>query len=232
MKLAIMQPYFFPYIGYWQLIHSVDRFVIYDDVNYIKNGWINRNRVLINGAATYFTVPLFQSSSFKKICDTSVQPSAPWRSKLSKMIENTYRRSPYFDHVFPTIDALIRQEHENLADYLACQISALAPFMGIQTEVVTSSRCYGNAELSGQDRILDICRREGATTYINPQGGQELYDKKVFAEHGLDLGFIVMQALSYKQKTDEFIPSLSIVDALMEVGPVGIIKYLNSFDVI
>jgi hypothetical protein len=232
MKLAIMQPYFFPYIGYWQLMHAADRFVIYDDVNFIKNGWINRNRVLINGAPTYITVPLFQSSSFKKICDTGIQPTSVWRNKLSKMVENTYRRSLYFDEVFPVIDAVIRHETENLADFLSNQLKSLASFMSIDTEIVSSSRIYGNAELSGQDRILDICSIERAAVYINPQGGQVLYDKNTFSNNGIDLRFIVMQPLPYKQKTEIFVPSLSIVDGLMEVGPLGMKTYLDAFDLI
>ena len=81
MKIAIMQPYFFPYIGYWQLIHAVDHFVIYDDVNYIKGGWINRNRILINGKPAYITVPLHKASAFKRICDTDLQPSPFWRGR-------------------------------------------------------------------------------------------------------------------------------------------------------
>jgi hypothetical protein len=232
MKLAIMQPYFFPYIGYWQLMHAADRFVIYDDVNFIKNGWINRNRVLINGAATYITVPLFQSSSFKKICDTGIQPTSVWRNKLSKMVENTYRRSPYFDEVFPVIDDVIRHETENLADYLSFQLWSLASFMHIDTEIINSSRIYGNAEMSGQDRIVDICSIERATVYINPQGGQMLYDKNTFLKSGIDLRFIVMEPLPYKQKNEVFIPSLSIVDGLMEVGPLGIKTYLDAFNLI
>lgn len=230
MKLAIMQPYFFPYIGYWQLIYAVDRFVIYDDVSYIKNGWINRNRILINGTATYLTVPLFQSSSFKKICDTTLQPSLIWRNKLVKMVDNTYRRSPHFEEVFPVVNKLIQYESNNLADYLAYQLQALSDFMGIKTNFVVSSRCYENNDLSGQERILDICKREGATTYINPQGGNELYDIATFRNKGIDLRFIVMQSLPYKQRATNFVPSLSIIDALMEIGPLEIKRYLDAFE--
>lgn len=230
MKLAIMQPYFFPYIGYWQLIHAVDRFVIYDDVNYIKNGWINRNRILINGTPTYITVPLFQSSSFKKICDTSIQPSLIWRNKLVKMVDNTYRRSPHFDEEFPVIDELIRHESDNLADYLAYQLQSLSTIMGIKTDFVVSSRCYGNNDLTGQERIIDICKREGATTYINPQGGQSLYNTETFRSNGIDLSFIVMQHLPYKQRATNFVPSLSIIDVLMEIGSLEIKRYLEAFE--
>lgn len=235
MKLAIMQPYFFPYIGYWQLINAVDRFVIYDDVNYIKKGWINRNRILINGAPVYITVPLHEASQFKHICDTTMIPLNPsplWRSKLVKMVEVTYRKTPYFEVVFPIIEKLICYETDNLSDYLAHQLQTLSVFMNINTEFVLTSRCYGNSELSGQKRIIDICKREHAAIYINPQGGQTLYDPKAFQSAGINLRFIVMKPIPYKQRCTEFIPFLSIIDALMEIGADGIKEHLDAFELI
>ena len=232
MKLAIMQPYFFPYIGYWQLIHAVDRFVIYDDVNYIKGGWINRNRILINGKPTFITVPLHQSSSFKRICYTTLQPSHVWRDKLVKMVEVTYRKAKYFGDVFPVVEELIRHQTDNLSDYLAHQLQALSAFMGINTEFVVTSRCYENNELFGQERLLDICKREGATTYINPQDGQALYDFETFRNAGIILCFISIRPLQYKQRAAGFVPYLSIIDALMEVGPDGMKEHLDAFNLI
>jgi len=230
MILAIMQPYFFPYIGYWQLIHAVDRFVIYDDVNYIKGGWINRNRILINGEPSYITMPLYQSSSYKHICDTALQPSSAWRTKLLKMVEITYRAAPCFDGVFPVIEKIISHDTDNLSDFLVHQLQVLSAFMSINTEFVVTSRHYQNNELSGQERILDICKREAATTYINPKGGQNLYDEKIFHDSGIDLRFIVMRPLIYRQRAAGFIPCLSIIDALMEIGPVEIMHHLDSFE--
>jgi len=210
-----MQPYFFPYIGYWQMIHAADRFVIYDDVNFIKNGWINRNRILINGEPCYITAPLFQASPFKKICDTSMQPSTFWRKKLIKMLETTYRRAPFFDSVFPVISNLINHETDNLADYIANQLQTLSKVMGIQTEFVVSSRSYRNNDLSGRDRVLDICKKEEASTYINAIGGMDLYSKEHFSNNEVDLFFIKPKSLDYKQFNAAFVPWLSIIDILM-----------------
>jgi hypothetical protein len=232
MKLAIMQPYFFPYIGYWQLINAVERFVIYDDVNYIKGGWINRNRILINGEPTYITVPLQQSSSRKRICDIFMQSSSVWRDKLSRSIENTYRKAPFFAEVFPIIEKLIRYETDKLSAYLTHQLQALAAFLGIKAEFVASSRRYGNDHLSGQARILDICKREGGTTYINPEGGQTLYNIETFRDVGIDLCFMLMRPMPYKQRVTGFIPYLSIVDTLMEIGTAEIMHHLDAFDLI
>ena len=233
MKLAIMQPYFFPYIGYWQLIRAVDRFVIYDDVNYIKRGWINRNRILINSVPSYITVPLHKSSQFKLICETTLESSFFWREKLIKAIAVTYGRAPSFADVFPVLERLIRYETNSLSEYLTHQLRALATLMGIETEFVTTSRTYQNRRLAGQERILDICKREQATTYVNPQGGQELYDPKVFKERGTDLRFLVMRPVRYRQRSAaEFVPNLSIIDVLMEVGPGEIRQQLDAFDLV
>lgn len=232
MKLAIMQPYFFPYLGYWQLIHAVNRFVIYDDVNYIKGGWINRNRILINGAPSYITVPLHHPSPFKRICDTSLQPSSSWRDRQVKMVEVTYRKAPRFAVVFPLLERLIRHETDSLPDYLAHQLRTLSAFMGIDTEFVSSSRCYANSNLPGQARLLDICVREGATIYINPAGGRELYNPDAFRACGIDLRFIVMRSFPYRQRSRGFVPYLSIIDALMEIGPIETRKHLDAFELV
>ena len=229
-SLAIMQPYFFPYIGYWQLIHTVDHFVIYDDVNYIKGGWINRNRILINDTPTYITIPLHQSSPYKSICNTFLQSSINWRDKLLKMIENTYRKSPYFTEAYPVIEKIIHYETDNLSEYLVHQLRTLTTFMEIKTEFVLTSRSYENDFLSGQNRVIDICKRENANVYINAIGGQSLYNSRVFGDAGVNLNFIEMNPLPYKQKANEFIPYLSIIDALMEIGSIGIKEHLDSFE--
>lgn len=232
MKLAIMQPYFFPYIGYWQLLHGVDRFVIYDDVNYIKGGWINRNRILINGKPRYISVPLYHASPNKRICDISLQSSHAWRRKIIKTIINTYQKSPFFSVIFPVLEKMISYETDSLVDYLAQHLKTLATYLGINTEFVVTSRCYQNHDMAGQERIIDICKREGATTYINPQGGQTLYDTETFQNAGIDLQFIVMQQIPYKQRTAEFVPYLSIIDALMEIGPFGVGQHIDGYDLI
>lgn len=232
MKLAIMQPYFFPYIGYWQLIHAVDRFVIYDDVNYIIRGWVNRNRILINGEPSYITMPLQQASQNKRICDISLQPSPIWRNKLVKSVETAYRKAPCFAEVFPVIERVIRHEADNLSDYLAHQLQTLAAFMGTNTEFVVSSRCYENNDLPGQARILDICKHEGATSYINPQGGQALYERDDFTQCGIDLKFLIPSAIEYKQFGATHVPWLSIIDVMMFNSKSQLSTLLNKYELV
>lgn len=219
MKLAIMQPYFFPYLGYWQLIQAVDRFVIYDDVNYIKGGWINRNRILIQGEPAYITVPVQGASPNKRICDVDIS-AAPhhWEEKLIWSLEQNYRRAPNFASVFPIIRRIISQRSRNLAEYLAGAIAEMACVLGVDTDIVPSSRRYGNAHLRGVDRVVDICRKECASTYVNAVGGRALYDQLRFAAEGVELQFLSMRATPYPQRCASFVAGLSIIDALMELG--------------
>ncbi len=232
MKLAIMQPYFLPYLGYWQLLNLVERFVIYDDVNFIKGGWINRNRILINGKSSYITVPLHQASPNKLICDISLQASSAWQIKMTKSVENAYRKAPFFSDIFPIIKQVIYYKTDNLADFLVHQLKIIIAFLGINTEVVKSCRKYKNNDLHGQDRILDICKREEASVYINLQGGQALYNAAAFLRQGIDLYFMVMQQTPYAQRSPGFVASLSLIDALMETGPQAVAEQLDKFDLL
>lgn len=231
--IAVMQPYFFPYIGYWQLIHAVDRFVICDDVNYIKGGWINRNRLLINGEARYITARLSHASPNRKICDISLLETDDWRDRLVRTVEVTYRKAPSFFEVFPVIERLIRYKESNLSDYLGYQLKTLSGFLGIKTEFVMSSRIYGNQGTGRQERIIDICKREDCETYINLPGGRELYDSGSFARAGLELGFLVPRPFGYRQGKAEFTPGLSIIDVMMFNPREKILtELLGNFDLI
>jgi len=229
MKLALMQPYFFPYLGYWQLIHSVDKFVIYDDVNYIKGGWINRNRILVNEQANYITLPIIKSSQNKKINDLFIQKDDYWKNKILKKIKNTYRKSSNFLEVYPLIEKIISYENTKLSDYLRNQIIVLSNYMGIDTEIIASSTKYHNSNLKAQNRVLDICITEKASIYINPEGGESLYSKADFEENNIKLYFLQMKSVKYPQHTKEFMPYLSIIDVLMEVNKDDLTDYLNSY---
>lgn len=217
--LAIMQPYFFPYLGYWQLLQAADRFVVYDDVNYIKGGWVNRNRLLIGGQPCYITVPLQQASPFSRICDLRTSARPPWREKLVRMVDLAYRRAPHFERVFPVIAAAIRDETANLSEYLTGSLRAVATLLGLPAEIVSTSRGYRNDALSGTARVLDICRQEAATTYLNLPGGRALYDAEAFRRQGVALRFVEVACPPYRQRSPGFVPALSIIDTLMELGP-------------
>ncbi|MFD2936546.1 WbqC family protein [Spirosoma flavum] len=218
MTLAIMQPYFLPYIGYMQLMNAVDTFVLYDDVAFINRGWINRNKLLINGQEYLFTVPLKDASQNKRINEVHLADDPKWRSKLLKTIEQGYRKAPYYQTVMPLTEKIINFATDSISDLVHFSLVELNQYLGITTRLIASSSIYNNAELKAQERILDICLQEKATHYINPIGGTELYDKPLFAEAGIKLNFIKANRVEYPQFNrvgNEFIPWLSTLDALM-----------------
>ena len=217
MTLAIMQPYFLPYIGYMQLMSAVDTFVLYDDVAFINRGWVNRNRLLINGQEHLFTVPLKDASQNKRINEVMIANDPKWRSKLLKTIEQGYRKAPFYQPVMPLTEKIINFTTDSIADLVYFSLLELNQYLGLTTRLVQSSTVYNNADLKAQERILDICRQEKASQYINPIGGTDLYDKPTFAQAGMELSFIKALKTEYPQvnNRNEFIPWLSIIDVLM-----------------
>jgi len=224
-----MQPYLFPYLGYFQLMHAVDRFVVYDDVAFIKQGWINRNRILINGEPCFFSVPIRHASSFTLIRDTLIDRDQPrWAEKLLKSFDNAYRRAPEFAHVFPMVEAVFARQTTRVADLAVASLKAVAAFLDIRTDVVETSTGYANAELKGEDRVIAICKAESADEYINVPGGRDLYSRERFEAEGLRLRFIEPRPIEYRQFGAPFVPSLSIVDVLMFNPPARVRDYLDA----
>jgi hypothetical protein len=218
MTLAIMQPYLFPYIGYFQLLAAVDRFVVYDDVTFIKQGWINRNRILINGEAAFFTVPLEHRSSAVAIRDTRISDAPQhrqWPEKLMKSLDNAYRRAPEFLPTRPLVEQVLARASSRIAELALDSIRTIANRLEIRTPIVATSTIYGNGHLRGEDRVIAICKAEQASRYINLAGGRTLYSRERFATEGIDLCFIEPALIEYRQFDDAFVPGLSIVDVLM-----------------
>ena len=212
MKIAIMQPYFFPYLGYWQLIQAADVFVIYDDVNYIKQGWINRNRILINGREHFLTLPLSKASSFKQIREIEISGS---KDKLIKTVEQAYKKASCFSQAFPIIHEILSDSSENLADFLIQGIQRMARFLQISTELIVSSQMKKTPGLKGKERVLDICNRLNTKIYVNAPGGRNLYSASDFQRAGMELRFLETRFPAYSQTTPGFIPGLSIIDVMM-----------------
>jgi len=229
MKVGIMQPYLFPYIGYFQLMNAVDTFVIYDDVNFIKQGWINRNRILLNGSDFMFNIMLKGASSFKKINEIEVAGN---HQKLITTLEQSYRKAPYFSEAYPVISNILSNKESNLARYLSNSLSAIIEFLGIQVSILISSEIKKDTSLKGDDKVISICKELLATNYINAIGGQELYSKEKFSENGLILNFISTNPIVYKQFKDPFIPWLSIIDVMMFSSRAEITMMLENYELI
>lgn len=226
-RIAIMQPYFLPYIGYWQLMHDVDCFVIYDDIKYTKKGWINRNRYLRNGQPEVFSIPLKKDSDHLDIRDRYLSDTAGVELfKLVRKFESAYRGAPAFEQGHSLLEQVLGCKERNLFDFLMHSIGAVHSFLGLETRLVVSSSLGISRELKGQDRVIATCRAVGCSEYLNPGGGVELYDPGAFRSSGIQLLFQQVQSVEYKQFDHLFAPNLSILDAIMFLGAEDVRKLL------
>lgn len=227
-----MQPYLFPYLGYWQMISNADVFVLFDDVNFIKKGWINRNNILLNEQTHLFTLPLEKTSQNKLICEINVTQNINEKQNILKTIELAYKKTPFFEDIFPIVTDVFYYNNYNISYYLLHQFEKIFNYLDIKTELVLSSTIKKNNALKGEDKIIDICKILGTDTYINAIGGQELYNKERFQNENINLNFIKMRDIKYKQIGNNFVPNLSIIDVLMFNNKEKIKEMLKEYDLI
>lgn len=214
MKIGIMQPYFFPYIGYFQLIQAVDEFIVYDNIQYTKKGWINRNRFLQNGKDAMFSLPLKKDSDFLDVKQREIAADFK-KDKFLNQLREAYRRAPYFAQTFPLIEQVVRYEDRNLFRFLHHSIIKTCEHLGIKTKMIVSSEISIDHNLKNQDKVVALCEAVGAGTYVNAIGGMELYSREIFREKGIELKFVKSKAIEYVQFGAPFVPSLSIIDVMM-----------------
>ncbi len=235
MKIAIMQPYIFPYIGYFQLINAVDLFVFYDDVNFIKQGWINRNRILLNNRSYYFSIPIKNLSPFKKIKETeiSAREYIKYLKKFFKSIESSYKKAPFYNSAFQIVENTFTANYNLISELAILSIQNVCNYLKLTREFQISSHQYADSlNEERTDRIIKICQKAGAKTYINPVGAKDLYSKEYFKGNGINLFFLKSNNISYKQFENEFIPWLSIIDVMMFNSPQKIRNMLNEYELI
>ncbi len=233
MKVAIMQPYVFPYIGYFQMMKAVDAFVLYDDVNYIKQGWINRNRILVSGKEALFTIPLKGASSFRQINEIEINRTLKDYLKIVTTLQQNYKKAPFFDEIFPLLEKVFENENRTIADFAEDSIRSINRYLGIETELLRSSIEFADTkELERANRLVEICKRLKATDYINALGGKQLYEKSFFREHDINLHFIESRTVKYPQLQSEFVPWLSIIDVLMFNEKIKILDLLENYELV
>jgi hypothetical protein len=216
MRLAVMQPYFLPYIGYFQLMSAVDKIVLLDDVNFINGGWINRNRIAVEGNPHWLTLPLARASQNRLINEIEIADDPLWKRKTMRTVELSYQSAPFASQTLPLLSEMLQEAHGSLSIFLFRQLQRLADYIGIPTQIEQTSAIHPKEALTGQRRILDICVREGASTYVNLPGGRKLYDAELFASAGIELLFLDLNlpALTLQNSGQEG-PCLSILDLLM-----------------
>lgn len=229
MKIAIMQPYFLPYIGYFQLIKAVDKFVIYDNIKYTKKGWVNRNRILVDGHDEFITLPLRKDSDYLNVYQRSLSESFQQeKEKIIRRIQANYRRSPYYDSVNELLREIFDFNSNNLFDFILNSLQVVCGYLNIRTDFVISSTLNTAPQLKGQSRVLAICQEMKADCYINPIGGVELYSREEFALNNVSLKFLQPNLIIYPQLDFEFVPNLSILDVLMFNDKKKIAFFLNN----
>ena len=228
-SLGIMQAYFMPYIGYFQLINAVDEFVIYDNIQYTKKGWINRNRILQGESDQYITLPLKKASDFLNIGERFLAENFD-RNKLVRQIETAYRKAPYYVAVSEWLQGIIRYEENNLFLYIYHSVTEVCRYLDITTPITVSSQLLYDETLRGQDKVIAICRERQCDRYINAIGGMKLYQSSAFQKENMELLFLKSRLPEYPQYRDNFIPALSIIDVLMFNSKERIRQMLQEYD--
>ena len=230
-RLAIMQPYIFPYIGYFQLIDAASLFIFYDDVQYITNkSWINRNRILINGHDFIFSVPVANASQTALINETALAIDDRWRNKFQRTIINAYKKAPYFGQIESIITSVLDEYHCNVSELAVSSVLAVLRYLQVPFKYKVSSECSPTSRNLGRtERLVDITKSEGYSCYVNAAGGEKLYSKEYFATRGIEMHFLQGASIHYQQFSNPFVPSLSIIDVLMFNEPSVVRGFMKQY---
>ena len=233
MKLGIMQPYFLPYIGYWQLLNAVDKYVIYDNIEFTKSSWIRRNRFLMNGKDKVLSLPLKKDSDFLNIDERELSVDiVKEKLKILNQIKAAYKKAPQFEKVFPIVEEIFLYDEVNLFKFIYNSVNIIKNYLDIKTEIIVSSTIDINHSLKGKDKVISICKKLNATEYYNAIGGQELYSFEEFKNNGIELKFLKTEEIIYQQFNNDFVPFLSILDVMMFNSKDKIKEFLNNYSFI
>lgn len=228
MKIGIMQPYFWPYLGYFQLLHAVDQYVIYDNIEYTKRGWINRNRYLCSGQGRYFTIPVAKAADNLDVCERKVALNFD-RRRLKRQIQAAYAKAPYYENIYPLFCECVDYGEENLFGFIFYSVKKIAEYLDIHTKIMISSDLQIDHTLRGKDKVLAICQELHADMYVNPAGGKALYPEQEFQDKGIRLRFLEMEEITYQQFDRPFVANLSILDVLMFQSKAEVWQLLNRY---
>lgn len=228
-----MQPYFLPYIGYFQLIRAVDEFIVYDNIQFSKKGWFHRNRMLQNGRDEYFSLTLKKDSDFLDVRDRRLSDSWPADSdKILRKIRENYRKAPHFEEVYPLVEQVFRFADTRLFDFIFFSLQTVCRYLEITTPLTISSTLEIDHSLKSQDKVIALVKKAGGSIYLNPIGGFDLYDPADFSAEGLTLQFHKARPFSYPQYGNEFVAWLSVLDLMMFNSREQVIGWLDHFDII
>jgi len=232
--LAVMQPYIFPYIGYFNLLNSCDVFVLYDDVNFIKQGWINRNRVLNSKNEVMFSVPLVNQSSNLAINEVTVANYERFKVKFLRTIEQCYSKAIHFEVGLDYVTEVLNTEFTSISELASSSIEVAKERLNLQCEILTSSEQFAHTKgMERSQRLIAMAQILGCNRYVNSVNGSFLYDKNEFSNNGVELKFIKPTLLPYRQcNAREFHAGLSIIDLMMNLSVEEIRTHLDSFELV
>lgn len=213
-RVVLMQPYFLPYLGYYQLLGAADLFISYDTAQFIKNGWIERNRYLLDGEPKWFGIALEKSSHTLPIHDKRISQGFHYPQVLEKL-KHAYRKAPYVQQVLPWLAQLLEQPASSIAELNLRVLRASCALIELDTPIIAASALAPGAGVSGQARVLELMAATGATHYLNPAAGAFLYEAEEFAKAGIELELLHAELSPYPQQGQDFVPGLSLLDALM-----------------
>lgn len=218
-----MQPYFLPYLGYFRLLANSDKFIILDDVNYIKKGWINRNNFYLNEKSHRWTLPLTKISQNKKINELTIFEPEINLLKLKKLITNIYyNKNKNQKKEFDLIDKIFENPEDcNISNFIEKSIIYLLKYYEISLEIHKSSNInIHDKYLKGQDRIISLCKYFNASVYLNLPGGIDLYSKEKFNRNNIALIFIDVDHSIFKEQ------NISIIHYLFNYSKSDVRSYL------
>ena len=233
-NIAIMQPYIFPYVGYFCLIQASDVFVFYDDVNFITRGRINRNQVILNGEVYKFTIPLVKPSQNKIIKDVQTFQLEKFRDKFTQQVSSSYKDSKFLKKGLEYLGNVLYSGQEKISDIAITSILELYKYIDVHKEFIRSSDYFEDSiNLSKADRLIDITHSLNSNDYINTMGGMKLYDKTYFKDRDINLKFINPKFHGYHQpNSKKFIPGLSIIDLVMNNSPQEILNLISDYEIL
>ncbi len=236
MRLGIMQPYFFPYLGYFSLIKYSERFVFFDTPQYISHGWVNRNRILKpDGTPGYITVPIQKAKQTATIEEILISENSDWKEKIYGQLTSYKRKAPRYNDTIEFLHSILDKDYHNSLSVLNIETTKeVCNYLGIQRQFDTFSEMNLNIDdvKMPDEWALNITKALGGDIYVNPPGGQSFFDKNKYTANNIELQFLKSNLKPYIQRIGRFEPGLSVIDAMMFCNPEEINDILDDFVII
>ena len=222
MLVGILQPSYLPWLGFFEQMARVDCFVLYDDVQYDKQGWRNRNRIKNREGIQWITVPILTKGKRSQLINQAqISLDTNWSIKHLASLETNYRNADYFNNFFFKIEPLLKKQWQNLFDLNFELLNLLKEHLGIKTQLVLSSSLLKKLpkDASPESRLIEICEKVGGDALYEGAAGQNYIDTRLFKKANIGLIYQQYDHPVYKQLYGDFVPYLSIVDLIFNEGP-------------